>query len=101
MTTKVESQLALDEQQIENAELEEALEDRLSRKNSASELNRQYQEAHEKVVGLLEAAKIEVPEDGAIRIGRFRLTKAITKARSVSFETDEKARLKIDFDDDE
>lgn len=101
MPTQVQAQLAIDETQIDNAELEAALEERLKRKHSAAELTREFKEAHDNVIGLIEAAKLDVPEQGALRIGRFRLTRAISKARAVSFETEEKSRITIAADSDE
>lgn len=101
MPANVNAQLAIDETQVENEELEAALEERLKRKHSRDELNKQYTKAHENVVGLIESAKIEIPADGAVRIGRFRLTLAVTPARSVSFDTAAKERVKIEADDDD
>lgn len=101
MPARVIAQLAIDETQLDNKELEAALETRLKRKHSRDELNKQYTEAHEQVIGLVASMGLDIPEDGAIRIGRFRLTRAVSAPRSVSFETEAKSRIRIEADDDE
>jgi hypothetical protein len=100
MPARPTAQLGFDETLLDNPELEAALEARLKRKHSRDELQRELKEAHDAVIGLIELHKIVMPEEGAIRVGRFRLTRAVSAARSVSFETEEKSRIKIEADDD-
>lgn len=94
MPAKVKPQLAMDETVVDAPAIEALLEDWAKRKHSASELTRQRDDAKAKAVGVIEA-ELHVPEEGAIRIGRFRVTKAISKSRSVSFTTKEKTRITL------
>lgn len=95
---KEDTQLALDETQIENADLEAALDMRTSKLIARREASKAFNSAHEKVVGLIESENIVIPDDGAIRVGNYRLTKAISEPRTVEFTTEPKERIKIDFD---
>lgn len=85
MPTKDKAQLGMDEVVVESAEAEAALEERLKRKNSAAELRRQFEEADAAAKALVIPL---MPADAeAVRIGRFRLTKSVSKERAVSFST--------------
>lgn len=94
-----DDQLGFDEELIENPDVEAALIERQGRKDALSSVRKEFKEAHEKAVAALTA--IELPEDGAVRVGRFRVTKSIVSARSVSFETQETSRLRITLLGDE
>lgn len=86
-------QLGFDEQVIEDEEIEQALEDREKRKASLSAVRKVYEGAHEAAIA--EITKLELPEGGAARVGRFRITKAAIPARAVSFETKASSRVRI------
>ena len=86
-------QLGFDEVQVTEPALERALEARHERRLTASEARRLFNEAHEAATA--EVAKLELPEGGAVRCGRFRVTRSTVPARSVSFETEAKSRIKI------
>lgn len=93
------AQLAFDEQVIEDADVEAALEEREKRKESLSAVRAVYDEAHEKATA--EIGKLELPVGGAARVGRFRITRQALKARAVTFETKESSRLRIALIEDE
>ncbi len=86
-------QQGFDEQVIEDAEVESALEEREKRKASLSAVRKVYDGAHEAAVA--EIAKLELPEGGAARVGRFRITKTAIAARSVTFEAKATSRIRI------
>ena len=86
-------QLAMDEQVIDDADVEAALEEREKKKASLQAVRKIYDGAHEAAVA--EIAKLELPEGGAARVGRFRITRAAIPARSVTFDTKASSRLRI------
>jgi len=90
-----EDQLAFDEEVIENPDVEAALIARQSAKDALASVRKDFDAAHEKAKGAL--AMVELPEEGAVRIGRFRISKSLVSAKSVSFETKESTRLRITF----
>jgi hypothetical protein len=92
-------QLGFDEQVIEDPAIEDALEERQEAKETLAGARKEYETAHEQALGKL--AQLELPEGGAARVGRFRITRKVTPARSVSFETAEKSRLSIGLADEE
>lgn len=94
-----EDQLGMDEELIENPDVEAALVERQARKDALASVRKDYTKAHEKAVAALNA--IELPEEGAVRVGRFRISKSLVSARSVSFETAESSRLRITLLGDE
>ena len=96
---KVIGQVGMDERVIEDSELEAALEERLSRKNSYSELQRQYGEADKRAKGLVEALGLSTGE--VIRVGRFRIEKRATAGRAVSFETKPGSRISVSVDEED
>ena len=100
MPTQDKAQLGMDEVVIESADAEKALEERLKRKNSAAELRRQFEEADAAAKAVL--LPLIPPDAEAVRIGRFRVTKSVSKSRSVAFETaGGKVRYRISEDSDE
>lgn len=84
MPTALDPQLALDERAITNPDLEAALERRLRAKDDVAEVRGVYKVAHAEVKKLIETVG-DFPPDSALRVGRFRITKARIEARSVSF----------------
>lgn len=91
--TGPDAQDGLFDQEIENAELEAALEAREKVKASRSALNAKFKEADETAKGLIAGLDLDV--DTVIRVGRFRISKTATEGRSVAFETEPGARLTI------
>lgn len=91
-------QLGLDEQTIEDPEVEAALEEREKRKNSMNAVRKEYQDADE--AAKVEIAKLELPEGGAARVGRFRVTRQAIPARSVSFDTKASSRIRLSLVDE-
>ncbi len=90
---EVEAQTAFDEVTIEDADLKRALESRQVAKEAASEARATYKAASDAVAG--EIAKLELPVGGAVRCGRFRITRRAVEARSVQFETGASDRVTI------
>lgn len=86
-------QTGMDEQAIEDATVLRALEERQALREEASELRRQFKEADEKAKAAI--ARLELPEGGVARVGRFRITRTVVPARSVSFETEATSRISI------
>ncbi|HLA65046.1 MAG TPA: hypothetical protein VK600_00525 [Candidatus Saccharimonadales bacterium] len=89
----VRNQLAFDEQLVEDTALENALEDRQRRRESLSAVQKVYDEANE--VATAEIAKLELPEGGAVRVGRFRITRNPVAARHVTFDAKATSRVRI------
>jgi hypothetical protein len=89
-------QLSTDERVLESPALEEALDTREKRKNSMRELRRQFKEADERARALIGEFDLQDGEIG--RIGKYRIEKKVTPARTVSFETDPKSRITIKAD---
>jgi hypothetical protein len=90
---KPTDQLAFDEQTVEDPDVEAALEERQSRKDSLSAVRKDYEEANE--LALAKVAELELPEGGAARVGRFRIVRSAVAARSVTFETKATSRVRI------
>ena len=90
---KPTDQLAFDEQTVQDPDIEAALEERQSRKDSLNAVRKAYDEANE--LAAAKVAELELPEGGAARIGRFRVTRSAVAARSVSFETKATSRIRI------
>jgi hypothetical protein len=86
-------QLGFDEQVIDDAEVEAALEEREKRKSSLGAVRKIYDEAHQAATAQI--TKLELPEGGAARIGRFRVTRDAIPARSISFDTKASSRVRI------
>jgi len=94
-----EDQLGFDEELIENPDVEAALVERQARKDTLASVRKDFNAAHDKAVAAL--TSIELPDEGAVRVGRFRISKSIVSARTVSFETQESSHLRITLLGDE
>lgn len=86
-------QTGFDEQVIEDADIEAALEERAKAKNSLDAVRKIYDERHEKAIG--EIGKLELPEGGAARVGRFRITRRSIPAGHREFDTKASSRISI------
>lgn len=87
-------QIGMDETILEDPELEEALEDRAEALEEARPYNAAVKEANKRVKALADEEG-RVPIGGPVRIGRFRVTRAIVEARHVEFDTDPGTKLDI------
>jgi polyphosphate kinase len=87
-------QLGMDEQQIEDDDLIEALEVREKRRNSLSAVRLEYDEANEKAQALL--AKHELADGDVVRAGPYRIERVFTPAGHRSFDTKASSRIRID-----
>lgn len=88
-------QQGFDEQEIKDAELEAALEERESKKAIAGEHRKAYAESDDKAKGLV--ARLELPEGGVARVGRFRITRQEVPAKVVHFESKASSRILIEI----
>lgn len=86
-------QTAMDEQVIEDSDVEEALEERERRKETLGATRKEYDEANE--AAKAQITKLELPDGGIARVGRFRVTREAIPGRSVSFETKPSSRIRI------
>jgi hypothetical protein len=93
MTTQSQPQTALDEREINNAELESVLEDREVAKGKAGETRKKYTTVDE--VAKDKIAALKLAEGDVVRIGRFRIKLTNIPARDVAFETSATSRLSI------
>ena len=99
MPARAQDQLALDEQPISNADLEQALENRLRAGDDVSEARSVYKRVDEVVKAHI--AELELTTGVAYRCGRFRITKNRIPARSVTFDTEATERVRISLIEDE
>ena len=99
MPTKAVAQLAFDEQVINDPTIEAALEKRQAAKVDLADVRAEYTKAHDAAMG--KVAELELPEGGAARVGRFRVTRTAVAARSVSFEAAATSRVRISLADEE
>jgi hypothetical protein len=90
-----DDQLGMDEELIENPDVEAALVARQELANARRSLNKDFKKAHQKAIALLEL--IELPEDGAVRIGRFRVTNRFVVAAHREFDTSDRSQISIAF----
>jgi hypothetical protein len=96
MPVNPDDQLEFDEDVVNDAELEKALEEREKRKASRNALQAEFKEADEKAKALI--AGIELEPDTTVRCGRFKITRSHVEGRSVAFETESTNRLSITAD---
>lgn len=90
---KAVPQTGFDEEVIDDPEVETALEQREKHKASLAVVRKIYDGAHEAAVA--EISKLELPEGGVARVGRFRITRSAIPARSVTFDTKASSRVRI------
>lgn len=93
MATTADAQTQIDEQIIDDAELEQALEDREIAKGKSGEARKKYKTMDDLVKGKLGDVGLE---DGDVaRVGRFRISKSAVSGRAVSFDTSPTSRVLI------
>lgn len=93
MSTETIEQLALDEVVITDTEAEDALEDRHRAAAALKPVRQAYKAADE--AAKFAVARHPIPPDGAVRIGRFRITNRVVAGNSVAFDTEERTQLDI------
>lgn len=89
-------QTRMDEQIVDDADLEAALEAREAAKEKAGFANKTYREAKTQAEAALEGQ--ELADGDVIRVGRFRVEKKAVAGRSVAFDTSPSSRLTIRAD---
>lgn len=92
---QAKDQLALDEKVIDDSELETALEALHAARGEAGEANKRRKDALDTAKTL--AGRLELPDGMAARVGRFRISRQDSKARTVHFTTDPKTRYVFDL----
>lgn len=96
MPSRAKDQIAMDERVEDEPAIEAALNQRLQAHDNVAEANRVYKRADDAARVALSA--IEIPEDEAVRIGRFRITRTISEAKPVSYTTVAgKEKIQIDL----
>jgi hypothetical protein len=101
MATKAVSQLAIDETQVDDAELEANLEKRRELKAEMSDLNAELAPIQKAIEGTIVERFMDLPAGSVLRVGRFRVERKETKPRSVAFESQAGLRIVITADGDE
>jgi integrase len=86
-------QLAIDEHLVHDETLEAMLEERLRAGDTLSEVRKVYKQKDEAARG--EIARLSWGDVDVIRIGRFRLERSESEARTVEFTTEAKERIRI------
>lgn len=99
MPARPVGQLGLDEETVDDKVVEKALEERQRAKEALDPYQREYREAHDAAKDAIK--RLELPDGGAVRVGRFRVTKTFRPARSVTFETGSRSDVRIGLADDE
>lgn len=92
-------QTGMDEQVIEDADIEAALEERAKRKASLDAVRLTYDEAHDKAMAELQ--KLELPDGAVARVGRFRIERRHIAAGHREFDTKASSRLVISLPSDQ
>lgn len=100
MATSLDPQLALDERAINNPDLEAALEKHLRARDDAAEARGVVKKARGEIDQLL-AGVGDFDPDTALRVGRFRITKRVTEARHVEFDSSAGERLSFSLVDED
>lgn len=93
MAADAQPQTSLYEKIVENDELEKLLENREELRAKKSDANALYVEADDKAKALI--GTLDLGQDAPVRVGRFVVTRTLSKAKVVSFETESKVQLRI------
>lgn len=92
MSTTTQPQTSIYETTIDDAALEQLLEQRQTLKDKRADANRKYKETTDLV-------KLKITEldlgDAPVRVGRFVISEKTIEARSVQFDVDASSRLQI------
>lgn len=86
-------QTGMDEQVIEDAALEETLETRLRAHLRLATVRGEVKEVDQEAAVAIQ--RLELPEDGAARVGRFRITRKKVAAHAVAFDVGDKFPVRI------
>lgn len=91
--TTGKDQLALDEKVVENDDLEALLDRRMAAKDRLGQLRAEFDQIDREARAMIDGLDLGV--DTAIRVGKYRISRTMTTARAVSFETEAKERVSI------
>lgn len=94
---QVSGQIGMDEQILEDADLEQLLEARQAIRLDQADDRKRYAEANARVQTAL--ASVPIPDDGAVRVGRFRISRRHIAGHAVAFETQPRDQLTIEADE--
>jgi uncharacterized protein (DUF3084 family) len=95
---RVDEQSSIYDREVENPELERALEEREKLRERKAKATKNYVEAHELVTALVTELALD---DAPVRVGRFVLSRREVAGRQVAFETSPSSRLQIQLIPDE
>ena len=93
MALRMVKQMAFDEKLVEDTALESALEERERRKASLSAVRAEFKTAH--AAAAVEIEKLDLGDETAVRVGRFRISQTAAAARSVQFDAEATTRVQI------
>lgn len=93
MSVAPQPQTSLYEVEIENPDVEAALEKRQKQVDAARAVNKRKREADAAAKSMLE--DLELGDDAPVRIGRFVVTRKARPSRTVAFETAPGVRVSI------
>jgi hypothetical protein len=88
-----DGQTGMDEQVIEDAEILEALQARQAAREIAAGARKVAKAAHDRAMVQIE--KLELPLGATARVGLYRVTRTVTAAKHVNFDTAPGERIKI------
>lgn len=93
MPARPANQLGMDEQVIDDPVVEKALEARLKAKVALEVPRAAYREADD--VAKEAIKRLELPDGGVARVGRFRVTRTFVNGRDVTFSTAGRSQTRI------
>lgn len=93
MPARPVDQIAMDEQVIDDPVVEKALDKRQQAKLAKEAPVAAYREADE--VAKEAIKRLELPDGGVARVGRYRITKTFVNGRDVSFSTAGRSQVRI------
>lgn len=93
MPARPVNQLGLDEVAIDDTVVEKALEKRLRARLELDPVRLAYREADELAKDAIK--RLELPDGGVVRVGRFRITRTFRPGRDVAFNTAARSDIRI------
>ncbi len=93
MAVQRSDQLGMDERTVEDPELADLLEKRLRAQDDKREIAGVFKLADQAAKEAI--ARLEMAEEDAVRVGRFRITKKATEGRHVEFDAAAGSRISI------
>lgn len=98
MPARPVNQVAMDEVAIDDPVVEKALERRYRARLEMDPLRLAYREADDLAKDAIK--RLELPDGGVVRVGRFRITRTFVAGRDVSFSTAARSQVRIGLTDE-